>query len=434
MRTSKCAVLVGGCLALLFYGLLTLYMQNTDWLVLMLITPLVFILFIGVLLFNSKKPDIVVTRSLSNVKIFEDDPVEISLTLKNNGQSIGFIEIYDTLPNKVKVVKGSNFGVLGLKKNEEITIKYEILCPIRGRFYIGPLNVRVKDFLGLFYKDVVIDEPIESLTVIPRSEEIKDISVRAKSNPYPGLMQAKHAGIGTEFFGIRKYTTGDTFKKINWKSFAKFNEVMVNEFELESTTDVIIILDARENQSYGSLKHNPLEYSIKAALSIASSFLKQRDRVGFIGYGKSEGKLKWVYPESGKKQLYKLVEEIIEMQGDGDFPLICVINEAIKYMLPKGSLIIFISSMDDDPSIPTAIERLVARNYKVIAVSPSSIDLEYSLVKTDKNYDLAHRILSFKRRNFLAILRDRGARVVDWNPTLPLVTSLKEVERYQIRR
>jgi len=286
----------------------------------------------------------------------------------------------------------------------------------------------------MFYKEKIIDH-INELTVIPQIEEIGDISVSGRVNPYPGIMQTKRTGIGTEFFGIRKYASGDTFKRINWKSFARWNNVMVNEFEMESTTDVILVIDARENQKIGgTLAKNPLEYSIRAAVAIASNFLKRRDRVGLIVYGKTEGKLKWVYPESGKKQLYKIIKEIVAVQSSGTYCCNPAINTALKHMLPKKSLIVLLSSLENDPTLPTALENLLARNYNVIVLSPSPIDLEYALSTQEPHHKVAQKILSFERKNVLSKLRKTGARVVDWDPIIPLAASLKEVERFQTRR
>jgi uncharacterized protein (DUF58 family) len=400
---------------------------------LIFLIPLVIILFAGVASHHHDEINIEVVRSLSNVKIFENDKIKVDLKLKNVGESIGYLEIFDFLPKKIRITKGTNYLLTRFNKDEEIEISYEIECPIRGHFPLGPLFFRAHDYFGLFFKEEIVNTD-SVVTVIPQIEEIKDIEVRAKANIYPGLMQAKHAGVGTEFFGIRNYTSSDSFKKINWKSFARFNNLMVNEYELESTTDVILMVDCRDLQGIGTIKHNPLEYSIKAAVSITSHFLKRRDRVGLIAYGRSDGHLNWIYPESGKKQLYKIIEELVSVHAFGDFPLNGVVFRAVTHMLPKKALIIFISSLEGDWSIEKAIQDLVARSFNVVVLSPSPIDIEYSLFGNDEYSKLAHRILSIERDNFLSRLRNIGARVVDWNPALPLAASLKEVEKYQSRR
>lgn len=428
MRTIKCASIVIAFICIFIFGLFFL-----EWLVFIFILPLIFILFAALVSFYSEKIDIEVVRNLSNVKIFEHDKIEVTLNLKNNGDTINFLEIYDTLPSKLNVVKGSNYAVLSLKKGEEISFTYALSCPLRGRYHLGPLLFRVRDFFGMFYKETMADTD-SFITVIPQIDEIRDVEVKAKANIYPGIMQTKHSGIGTEFLGIREYTSSDTFRRINWKTFARFNKPMVNEYELESTTDVVIIVDARGIQGLGTLRHNPMEYGVRAAVALASHFLKRRDRVGLIAYGQSDGHLVWIYPESGKKQLYKIIEELVALEANGDFSLGGVVYEAITHMLPKKALIVFVSSLEGDWSVPRAMEDLVARGFNVIVLSPSPIDIEYSLQKVDIDYNLAYKILTFERKNFLLNLRNTGARVVDWNPTLPLAVSLREVEKYQIRR
>jgi len=428
MRTRKCAGILGGCLILILFSLITI-----DWAYLIFIPALLILLFVGVISFVVSDINLEATRKLSNVKIFEDDKIEVTLELKNLGRYINFLEIFDTLPDRVLVTSGSNYSVLHLKKKEEVTIKYQISCPIRGRFQIGPLKLRIRDYFGMFYKELTIADPIE-LIVIPHIEEIGDIEVKAKANIYPGMMQVKQAGIGIDFYGIRKYTTSDTFKRINWKSFARWNNLMVNEFELESTTDVVIMIDSRESQNIGTIKHNPIEYNVKAALSIASKFLKRRDRVGLIIYGKKEGQLKWIYPDSGKKQLNKLIKEIVEIKAEGEFSFWGAVEKAVAHMLPKKSLIILISSLEKDLTIPETVQHLIALRYNVLIVSPSPIDIEYTMFPSDKLYKIAYKILSLERKNFIVKLRNNGARVIDWNPTLPLTLAIKEVEKYQTRR
>lgn len=428
MRTYKCASLVACCILILVFSLLIL-----SWILLIFLLPILFLLFAGAISFYGEDINIEVKRNLSNIKIFEHDKIVVTLKIKNLGGKISYLELHDTLPGKIEILNGSNYAVLNLKKNEEVEIKYEISCPIRGFFPIGPLFFRVHDFFGMFYKEAVV-KTSTTLTVIPPIEELRDIAVRAKPNIYPGIMLANHSGIGTEFFGIRKYASGDTFKRINWKSYARYNTLMVNEYELESTTDVIIILDARYIESIGTIKHNPLEYSIKAAVSLTSHFLKRRDRVGIITYGSPDGHLKWVYPESGKKQLFKIIEELVSIQANGEFPFSGAVYQSVTHLLPKRALVFYISSLENDYTISKGIEELTARNFNLIILSPSPIDIEYSLQKPDEYQDLAYRILKFERTNFLNQLRNSGARVVDWNPSIPLIASLKEVERYQVRR
>lgn len=428
MRTKKCAALVEGCLSFLLFAFLFM-----DWLFLALIIPVFMVLFAGVVLFYGKELEVQVDHHVSDEQVFEDDIIHVSFTIKNNGRTIPVLEFFDNLPENAQLTKGCNYGVISLQQGEELTISYDLCYPVRGRYQIGPLYLRIRDHVGMFFHETIIQDT-NTITVIPPLEDIGSLYLHGKPNPYPGIMQTKRAGIGTEFFGIREYAPGDTYKRINWKAFARWGTPMVNEFELESTTDVILMLDTRGIQTIGTLKNNPLEYGVKAAASLASHLLKQRDRVGFIGYGHPEGHLQWVYPEMGKKQLYKILQELVGIQGQGLFSFQAAMNTASVHMLPAKSLIILISSLEDDPLIAPTVEDLIAQGHTVQIVSPSPVHIEYELSSKQVSQDLAYHLLSFERENMLQRLRRRGAQVVDWHPSEPLSLALKEVERAQWRR
>ena len=430
MQTLKTAGFTGAIICLISIGLILV-----EWFFFLLIIPLFLYMAISLISFNNEELKIEVTRNISKEKVFEKDKVEVTLEIKNKGEHINFLELFDKISEKISISSGSNYCILDLKKNEKIIIKYEINCDVRGHYKIGPLYLRSRDFFGLFYREKIIDNS-SGLVVIPHIENIRNIYVKEKAKLYPGSVVARRAGIGTEFYGIRKYVTGDTFKQINWKSFAKFNDIVVNEYALESTTDVVIIIDSRDTERMGSLVINPLEYSVKAAVSIASFYLKRRDRVGMLSYGKSDGDLTWVYPDSGKNQLFKITEKIVEIQANGEFNFTNAVNRAVIHMIPKNSLVILISSLENDETIGEGIAKLSKLGFKTMVISPSLVDIENLIQKNkeDKYDDIAYRILSLQRKNLVSELRGTGTILIDWNPEKPLSVSLEEVQKYQTRR
>jgi len=426
MQTLKIVSIIGGCFFLLFLGLFFV-----TWMFIVFMIPLVILIILSVISFQDEDVQIDINRHVSKERAFENDEVDVVLEIKNKGKSINFLEIYDDLPDKVEIIKGSNYTALSLNKNEKITLNYTLLCKVRGHFPLGPLKLRIRDFFDLFYKEKIM-ESSTYLMVLPHLEELRNAPLKTRANLFPGAVYARQAGIGMEFYGLRKYVPGDNVKHINWKALAKFNNLMVNEFILESTTDVIIIIDSRDIESMGTPKYNPLEYSIKAGGSLASFFLKRRDRVGLIAYGKKEGKINWVYPESGSKQLYKILEELVQIQAYGEYNFNSMINQASIHMLPKKSFIIFISSLQNDESIPEGIEKLSRMGFNTLVLSPSSIDIEYSLKENDEIDDISYKILDFERKNDISRLRNTGTMVIDWNPSLPLEVMLEEVKKYQM--
>jgi len=429
MRSRKQAFILAGCL-----GLIVLSLLLVQWMILLYLCPLLLLLFLGIFWSSSGELQITASHQTPAITVFEDGVLSIHVTVKNNGENLHVLELYDELSDRVAVDSGTNYMVLSMEPNEAVEYSYDLFCPVRGLYHVGPLHVRERDFFGLLYKDTIIQDVVE-LTVVPQLEKIGDIAVKSKVNPYLGMMQTHRAGMATEFHGVRKYSAGDSYKRINWKAFARWNSPMVNEFELESSTDVVIILDARELQeATGTLKRNPFGYGVRAAASLASYFLKQRDRVGLLLYGSSEHDLTWIYPESGNTQLYKVIRSLVQTKASGNFTFQAAINTTIGHLLPKKSLIILISSLEEDASIVTAVESLQAQGFSVLIISPSPLDIEYAPNQGDPAYELARKLLSVQRNTILSQLRMTGSHVVNWNPSVPLSFALKEVRQSQIRR
>jgi len=109
-------------------------------------------------------------------------------------------------------------------------------------------------------------------------------------------------------------------------------------------------------------------------------------------------------------------------------------HTAAMHMIPSKSLIILISSLEDDPLVPNAVEELIAQGHHIMVVSPSPAHIEYLLSQQDTTQQLAFHVFTLERKNTLQILRQRGAQVVDWKPDESLSIALKEVERFQVRR
>ena len=399
------------------------------WFLLILTIPLLLLLFSGVIYSHIVGDiDIKVRRKLSHEKVFEDDKIKVTLTIENKGGSISFLEIYDEIPSILDIIDGSNYAAVSFRRNESIILNYEIKCTLRGRYHLGPLHIRIRDFLGLFYREETIEVP-SVITILPRWEDIK--SMRIRGGKQLGVIPSTSLGIGTEFHGLREYKTGDPFKQINWKASARWNQLIINEYEKEKRRDAIILIDRRGNQNIGSIKENIFEYSIKAAISISSALIKQGNKVGLIIYGDSDKQIKWLYPEYGRRQLDKIIDELIGLKTMGDKTFEETIEMVITHLLPEKSWIILISSLTEDPTIPYSIGELVGRGFQVLVISPSPLEINRMIYGLkDENSKITYKVLSFERKVFIEHIKRNGAIVIDWNTEIPLSVFLREVTPY----
>ncbi len=367
-----------------------------------------------------------VKRYDDEIHLYEKDEVWIETEVTNEGTPIEFLEVMDESPDSTDITSGSSHSVFSIDSNETVTLRYKLSCPIRGNYTLGPVHLRYRDPMGLFSKEISISVPVE-VTVLPEVENLKKTKIRPG---YPknrlGNIPSGVVGIGTEFYALREYRSGDRMHDINWKATARKLEPIINDFEGEMSGDVIIIVDGFKGSKIGTVRDNTFGATVRLAASLASSILDDRNRVGLILMG---DQMSWVYPGYGRHQYYTIIDRLSQLASGGLWQ-IQDIQAILNNFFPNRCLIIFISPLVD-PKVVESVYDLSRREYDVLVISPSPIIFEKHA--TDVNDPLSEKIYSLKRENIINRLRDYSI-VVDWNPDEPIEIAMQEVMRYRYRR
>ena len=384
---------------------------------------------------NLWMPRVTVERTTSSRNIFEDGELEISFRLRNHGLLGGFVEIYDELPSQARLVRGSNYTLLYLKRQQEVSFTYTVQVPLRGHYHLGPVRLRVKDAFDLFYSERH-EKALEPFSVFPRIEPLESEILSGK-NPklYQGAMPIYSVGEGTQFYSLREFLPGDSLRKVNWKAVARTGELMVNETEREDIIDIFLLLDARGVSGLGSPTDNPLEMCCRAAATFADQLLRARNNVGLTVYG---SRTATVHLGRGETHLHRLLTALADAKAEGDLPLKLVIQDLLPY-IPSGSPIILFSALDTADTLPDAFTLALTRGYALTVVSPSSLELEAGLGRfaprpgtspeVRAKLALAQETARIERDNTVTELRSWGVHLGDWKPGDPVNLALAGVQR-----
>jgi len=372
-------------------------------------------------LVNTRPIDVKITRSFDSDQVFENSNVSIDLIVQNKGRSVGFLEIYDNLPSEIEVNNGSNHTIIRLHKDELVINKYNVDCRLRGQYRLGNPRLRIYNPSFLFFYESDIQSK-SSLVVLPQIEQIEGVDLSTDfPKMYQGAMPIRRIGTSGEFYGIREYFPGDDFKNINWRVFGKTRKLMVNQFEREDISDLMLVLDAREISGTGTILRNPLNYSCRAAASLTSFFLRSRNRVGLTIYGET---VNVIPPDTGERHLYRILTVLAEVKAAGSLGLHTVLGD-LRNFTPRSPVMV-ISTLENDPTCTTALREITARGFKLTVIAPDTL-----------NYDRDSRIISptvyftasASLDNKITEARSLGARAMRWNPDTVLSTSLAEVIR-----
>jgi uncharacterized protein (DUF58 family) len=124
--------------------------------------------------------------------------------------------------------------------------------------------------------------------------------------------------------------------------------------------------------------------------------------------------------DTGKKQLYVILTKLAGAMEKGNTPLKVVTNRILPH-INRGSPIIILSPLEDDPTIIDAVRDLRSRNFDVTILSPSSLEFEFDARRLDRT---GYELLKTERDILMSELRGLGANVMDWEPDMLLNTAL----------
>jgi uncharacterized protein (DUF58 family) len=107
-----------------------------------------------------------------------------------------------------------------------------------------------------------------------------------------GLHRAPNLGASTDFAEHRPYMPGDDVRRVDWRLFARTDRHYVKEFEADTNTNFLVLLDVSRSMSYG----NKMSYACTLAACLAYFSSLQRDRVGLATF--ANGIVEYVPPSA----------------------------------------------------------------------------------------------------------------------------------------
>jgi uncharacterized protein (DUF58 family) len=154
-------------------------------------------------------------------------------------------------------------------------------CRQRGRFQLGPVIAISGDPFGLFNHRFFLS-PAHEVLVLPRVYQIAQLAIFAGGLPGRGRSSQRALQTTTNATTVREYVIGDSLSRIHWRSSARYNKLMVKEFDLDPAIDAWIFLDLHQAVQAGEGEHSTEEYGVTIAATIAQYLLREDLSVGMI--------------------------------------------------------------------------------------------------------------------------------------------------------
>ena len=268
-----------------------------------------------------------------------------------------------------------------------------------------------QDPLGMVAVAVALDTPALRLERFPPEAHRLEAVRLAHTTLQPGEIRSRHIGPSGDFFSVRAAGPTDTPRQINWRATARSGRLLANDYYLERTGDLVLLLDLRPTSLGPERDAALLAVARAGALGIASGFLGEKSRVGL---GLFDEFLTAVPLGTGRLQRYKIAQALqratlSSLEGPSERLAV-----SMRRYFPQGVTTVFLSPLADDEAL-VVVTHLQRRGYPTIVLSPSPMPLfEDAARRRGPEAQAAVRLMRLVRRRRIGEAWRTGP-VVDWD-------------------
>jgi uncharacterized protein (DUF58 family) len=203
-----------------------------------------------------------------------------------------------------------------------------------------------------------------------------------------GLHRSPNIGASTDFAEHRPYVPGDDIRRVDWKLLARRDRLYMKEYEAETNTNFVVLLDVSRSMSYTGDpgRMTKLEYGCTLAACLAYFAGMQRDRVGLATFAT---KVEDYVPPRARhlsRVLHALDRASRRAEPGPARDLDGVSSTSLPFEsladpLRRRSVVVVISDLYEEPdSVASALDRIRGRGNDVIVfhlMDPAELNFDF---------------------------------------------------------
>jgi uncharacterized protein (DUF58 family) len=206
------------------------------------------------------------TRSIVPVRVPAGTTATVTLRLENASRlPTGLMLAEDGIPYAL----GSRprYVLDGIERGGVRELSYPLRSDLRGKFEIGPLEIRIGDAFGV----VELGRKFSSRNTLVVTPRVVPLARLAAASSWAGDgdgMTRTTVAAGEDDVIPRSYRDGDELRRVHWRSTARYGELMVRREEQRWRNRALLFLDARRAAHSGTGVASSFEFAVSAAASV----------------------------------------------------------------------------------------------------------------------------------------------------------------------
>lgn len=192
------------------------------------------------------------------------------------------------------------------------------------------------------------------------------VKKRVTSN-YTGPRRSVATGRGLTFKEHRIYTPGDDIRMIDWRVFARTDDLYIKTFEEERNLTAHIIMDSSASMGFGS-PATKFEYAAMLGVGLAYLAMRENEKFQFSTFNE---KLDVFQPRKGMSQLASMVFHLNNTKTEGNSKLLDSIMQYKKFIGSRAFLVLISDFLVNANEVVEALYMLGDQEVKIIQVLDS---------------------------------------------------------------
>lgn len=364
------------------------------------------------------KVHVVVSREESHA-VFLGAVEPISISVHSDSRRALRLVLRQTWPSLVGEASSVREG--HLRPGEVLRFAFDVRGVARGKASVEPCALGLTAF-GLVER-VVQGGTASEIAVIPDLRAVGRLHAQLNAFALRGMGSRMSArlGKGREFDRLREYRSGDDLRDMAWKASARHQKLIVREYRLDRSQDVVVCLDSGHRMATRAADLTRLDHAVNGAVLLAYVCNRTEDRVGMLSFASTVSV--GPRPGRGKGHLRRLTEFAGGVTGDFIHSDYLGLASELRRGLRHRSLIVLftaLSEMDPEPilratkalSPPHLVLVMVLRDPVLEAVARM-----HPVTKRELSRVLVAHDLQTTREQTIRELRRLGALVVESTPS-----------------
>jgi uncharacterized protein (DUF58 family) len=280
-----------------------------------------------------------------------------------------------------------------LNPGEALTLALPVRAIARGAAAIEPLALAITMF-GVVERVIRAGEASE-LHVLPNLAAVTRLHKRLNAFALRGLgiRSAPRLGKGREFDRLRDYVSDDDYRDIAWRASARHGRLIVREFRIDRSQDVMLCLDHGHRMAARVEQITRLDHAVNAAVLISYVCNRMEDRVGIVSFATEVDK--GLAANRGAAHLRALTAYVTALEARHRHTDYLALATSLRRRLHHRTLILMLTVLperEERHDLLRAVSMLAPQHLPLL------------LVLGDRNLEAAARFLPSSRRELARTL------------------------------